>query len=209
MHTESLTSAAGKLFPTLSSFKDDFYLAGGTALALQIGHRVSVDFDMFSDMPIKKTLLKKVEELYRGSSREFLVSNKDELTLMIDGVKFTFLYYPFPAVLPLETKAPVPLLSIKEILAAKAYTIGRRGQFKDYVDIYTGLTGGYSTLGDMIALASKKYGDAFNDRLFLEQLVYMDDIEETAITVISGKVPTKEDLIQFFTKLVKEESGTM
>jgi Nucleotidyl transferase AbiEii toxin, Type IV TA system len=52
MHTEALTKAGLELFPALTAF-DDFYLAGGTALALQIGHRLSVDFDLFCDGPIR------------------------------------------------------------------------------------------------------------------------------------------------------------
>src|SRR6266550_2931302 len=112
--------AARTLFPGLSTFKDDFYLAGGTGLALQIGHRISVDFDLFSTAPIKKTLLKKIEENYSTDRREVLVSNRDELTVLISGVKFTFLHYPFPVVLPLEQAGPVPLLSIGDILASKA-----------------------------------------------------------------------------------------
>jgi hypothetical protein len=50
MHTEALTKEGLQLFPSLAAF-DDFYLAGGTALALQIGHRLSVDFDLFCDHP--------------------------------------------------------------------------------------------------------------------------------------------------------------
>ena len=50
MHDEALTAKAFELFPLLSKFKN-FYLAGGTALALHIGHRLSVDFDLFSSLP--------------------------------------------------------------------------------------------------------------------------------------------------------------
>src|ERR1022692_4260545 len=129
MHTEVLTPAATELIPSLSAFKPDFYLAGGTGLALQIGHRVSVDFDLFSGTAIKRTLIKNVEELYPKQTQEILVSSRNELTLMIGGVKFTFLHYPFPLILPLNTSGPIPILAVKEILATKAYTIGRRGEF--------------------------------------------------------------------------------
>ena len=204
MHNEVLTPSATKLFRSLSSFKDDFYLAGGTGLALQIGHRVSVDFDLFSGTSIKRTLTKKVEELYRAVPQEPMVSNRSELTYRIGDVKFTFLHYPFPVLLPLNQNGPIPILSAKEILAAKAYTIGRRGEFKDYVDLHAGLSGGYSSLGEIIELAQKKYGGVFNDRLFLEQLVYLDDVEETGIVMKSGSLPTKTDLITYFTSLIRD-----
>jgi len=139
LHQEVLTEAAQKLFPILSKFKGTFYLAGGTALALQLGHRISVDFDLFSPDPIKKTLLSAVEEAYDGVPVEVLVNNSRELTLIVGSVKHTFLHYPFPLVLPLVQNGTIDLLSAQELLATKAYTIGRRGTFKDYIDLYTGV----------------------------------------------------------------------
>lgn len=206
MHLNVLTPRAKELYPTLSAFKEDFYLAGGTGLALQIGHRVSVDFDLFSGNPIKRTLLREVERLYIDQSKEILVSTKDELTLLLGGVKCTFLHYPFPVLEPLTASGPVPILVIKEILAAKAYTIGRRGEFKDYVDLYCGLHAAHATLPELTALARKKYGEAFNDRLFLEQLVYLDDVEETELTMFAEPVPRKEQLLDFFSALLKKEA---
>jgi hypothetical protein len=206
MHTDVLTPAATECFPYLSDFKGDFYLAGGTGLALQIGHRVSVDFDLFSAEPIKKTLLATIERIFAKASREILISNKNELTIIAGGVKFTFLHYPFPVMLPLNASGPIPMLAAREILAAKAYTIGRRGEFKDYVDIYCGLSGGHSSLGEIITLAQQKYEDAFNDRLFLEQLVYLDDVEDVEITMISGRVPSKNEMVDYFSGLIQRES---
>lgn len=145
MSGAALTDKAKAIFPKLSRFRTDFYLAGGTALALQITHRVSVDFDLFTDEPIPERLLRTVEKVFAVHDREVMVNNTDELTVGIDGVKTTFLCYPFPPLLPLRYEEPIPLLSVKEILATKAYTIGRRGEFKDYVDLYAGVKGGYAT----------------------------------------------------------------
>lgn len=198
LHTEAFTKEAKKLFPGLSSFKEDFYLAGGTALALQLGHRVSVDFDLFSPDPIKKTLLTKVEALYEGIPVELFVNNSRELTLLIQGIKHTFLHYPFPVILPFEKNNTIPFLSAKEILATKAYTIGRRRAFKDYIDLYAGISNKVSSLQEIIDLAREKYIDAFNDRLFLEQTVYLDDVTEDAVIMLGRPVPTKQELVHFF-----------
>jgi Nucleotidyl transferase AbiEii toxin, Type IV TA system len=206
MNTDILTAAASKLYPSLASFADTFYLAGGTGLALQIGHRVSVDFDLFSNAPIKKTLLKEVEARYQGLPQQVLVANRNELTLVISTVKFTFLHYPFPVILPLETSESIPMLTVKEILAGKAYTIGRRGEFKDYVDLYAGIKGGYSSIREIIVLAERKYGGAFRDRLFLEQLVYLDDVETVEIMMTSSEVPTKKELIEYFSSRIRQET---
>lgn len=196
MHTEALTEHGRHLFPLLVHFPD-FYLAGGTSIALQIGHRVSVDFDFFSEGKIKKTLLAKVEEVFAGKKRHVLVNNPDELTLTIEGVKCTFLSYPFPVLLPTLHEAGVEFLALPELGATKAYTIGRRGELKDYIDMYFLLKQGASTLGEIIDLAQKKYGDGFDARLFFEQLVYFDDIEEVDIQFLTEPV-SRETLKDFF-----------
>jgi len=204
MKEEVLIPRAKELWSKLANFNDQFYLAGGTALALQIGHRISIDFDLFSETEIKKTLLKKVETVFSKQEKRVLVNNRKELTLMIDGVKFTFLCYPFPKILPLEKMGSIQVLSVKEIFATKAYTIGRRGALKDYIDIYTGLKMGLVTLVEIIELANQKYGELFNDRLFLEQLIFLADIEEVDITMLDLFIPTKDEMIKYFSELIKE-----
>jgi predicted nucleotidyltransferase component of viral defense system len=201
MSNDVLTPKARELFPKLARFRTDFYLAGGTALALQINHRVSIDFDLFSDEPIARKLLRLVEGVFTESDREVMVNNSDELSMNIDGVKFTFLYYPFPLCLPLRDEEPIPLLSVKEILATKAYTIGRRSEFKDYVDLYAGLKNGHATLREVIDLARKKYGNAFNDRLFLEQLVHLEDTPEAPLVFLGTRIERPE-IKRFFSEAV-------
>ncbi len=157
MHREVLTKRASELFTSLSRFSG-FYLAGGTALALQIGHRISVDFDLFTDSEIKRSMLPSLSGVFPGASTEPLVNNSDELTALVDGVKVTFLRYPFPPLDQLVTQEGVSLLSVKEIAATKAYTIGRRGAFKDYVDLYFVLLEQHATLAEIIDLAERKFG---------------------------------------------------
>ncbi len=205
LHEEVLTPASKNLFAGLSAFRDDFYLAGGTALALQIGHRISIDFDLFSAAPIKKTLLQRVEQ-YTGTPLEILVNNSRELTVIGGGVKHTFLHYPFPVILPFAVQKPVNLLSPKEILATKAYTIGRRGVFKDYLDLYFGLRGTIGSLTDVMDIARQKYAEAFNDRLFLEQLLYMEDVSDDAVVLLAGETPTKSAIVDFFSSEIQKIS---
>jgi predicted nucleotidyltransferase component of viral defense system len=199
-----LTDEMQKIYSLLGEFQDDFYLAGGTGLALLVGHRMSVDFDFFSDNPIKKTLLKKIEEIFSKFGIQVILNTKDELTIIIGSTKITFLYYPFRKVLPLETDGKIQILSIKEILASKAYSIGRRGIYKDYVDLYVGLNDNLITLLEILDIAKNKYGLAFNDRLFLEQLLYLDDIEEMEIIMINRPLPTKKELVDFFSNKISE-----
>ena len=199
-----LTDEMQKIYPLLGEFQDDFYLAGGTGLALLIGHRISVDFDFFSDKPIKKTLVRKIEEIFSKFQIQIVLNTKDELTVIVGDTKITFLYYPFPKVLPLEVDDKIQILSTKEILASKAYSIGRRGIYKDYIDLYAGLNDNLISLSEILDIAKNKYGPAFNDRLFLEQLLYLDDVEEIQIVMIDRPLPSKKELIDFFSSKILE-----
>lgn len=203
LHKEILTEQAKKQFGKLKNFKEDFYLAGGTAMALQIGHRVSIDFDFFSFEPIKKTLLKKVEEVFKGSDFKILENSSRELTLLIDSVKYTFLHYPFLVLDDFVKTDELKLMSVKEILSTKAYSVGRRGAIKDYIDIYFGLKENYSDLSKIIEMSNKKYGDAFNSRLFLEQIIYMDDLDFEDVVMTDHKLPSKEEMTVFFENAIK------
>lgn len=200
MHHEALTDNGKEIFPKLSEF-NDFYLAGGTALALQIGHRVSVDFDFFSDEKITKTLLPSVERLFEGRTVDVVVNHTDELGVRVSGVNITFLHYPFPLVYPL-VEGELPLLSVPEIAVTKAYTIGRRGELKDYVDLYFCIKERHVSLEEVIDKAGEKYADAFNDRLFLEQLAYFDDLEETPLEFLKEPIGINE-LAAFFDREIR------
>lgn len=204
MHPEALTEQSKAIFPLLAQFSGEFYLAGGTALALQIGHRVSVDFDLFSERPIEKALGSKVKRVFSDFSVSTLVNNPDELTVVVGETKITFLHYPFPLLLDMILHQGVRMLFVKEIAATKAYTIGRRGSYKDYIDLYSVFSEHYVTLAEVIELAEKKYGSEFNGRLFLEQLVYLTDIEDTAIELLRGKPLDPPALESFFADEIKK-----
>ena len=85
----------------------------------------------------------------------------------------------------------------------KAYAIGRRGSLKDYVDIYFILFQKIDTINGIIDNAEKKYGEAFNARLFLEQLVYFKDVAGSELKFLRQKV-TPSDLESFFQTEIKK-----
>ncbi|MFA5095571.1 MAG: nucleotidyl transferase AbiEii/AbiGii toxin family protein [Candidatus Paceibacterota bacterium] len=201
MYYESLNQETKKIWDKCAFLRDDFYLAGGTALALQIGHRISVDLDFFSFNPIKKTLLEKVEnELGKAS---ILINTKNELTVSVSGVKVSFIHYPFILKQKTVDTNIVPLASISDIASMKAYAMGRRRSFKDYVDLYHIILKNMTTLDIIISDAKEKYQEAFNDRLFCEQLVSPEDLDDEAIIWLSEK-QSKSNIQSFFQKKVKE-----
>lgn len=201
MFKEALTEKGAALFAKLKSF-GGFYLAGGSAIALQLGHKISIDFDLFYEEEIKRELLAEVKRIFPDSRIQPLVNNPDELSVLVDGIKITFLKYPFPVLEKFVDFEGIKLLGIAELAATKAYTIGRRGSLKDYVDLYFILSGEHADLNKIIGLAEKKYGSEFNSRLFLEQLIYLEDVEEVDILFLKEKVG-KGELERFF----REEVG--
>lgn len=197
-----LTAEGKKIFPQLKSF-DRFFLAGGTGLALQINHRISVDFDLFCQDKITKDLLGKVEKVFNGREKKISVNNSDELTVFVDGVKITFIHYPFPVYSKNIEIEGVKVVSAQQIGLTKAYSIGRRGSYKDYVDLYFLLKGNYLSLEDIVRDCQEIFGGGFSDRLFLEQLVYMKDVPEIEVNLLQEKV-SKKDLENYFTREIKE-----
>lgn len=201
MHPEALNKEGKRLYPFFNKFFG-FYLAGGTALALQIGHRISVDFDFFSGKEIPENLLVELKKTFGQYQITVSVNNPEELTAFLNEIKITFIKYPFSVIKPFVEYEGVKLLSIEEIGATKAYVIGRRGDFKDYVDLYHILSEGHSSLDEIINLAETKYQNEFNSRLFLEQLVYLEDIEESQLIFLKKRV-TKKELGIFFDEATK------
>lgn len=128
------------------------------------------------------------------------VNDSSQLTLFINGVKLSFLHYPFPLILPLISDPK--MLSLAELAVTKAYTIGRRGEYKDYVDMYFLLGGGHVSLSNLLKLAKDKYQNDFNDRLFLEQLIYLDDLDTTNVKLLKQPELMKGDVKDFFVKQV-------
>jgi hypothetical protein len=177
MYNNVLEENQSKLLDLIKLFQKDFYLAWWTAIALYLGHRKSIDFDLFSNKPIKLNSI--INTIIKNNYKidYTLVSNKDELTIVIKWVKITFLYFPFNIdlkdfLIPKIIKSP----DLLTIAAMEAYAMWRRSKCKDYVDMYFLLNQNYT-----IEIISKKAKEIFNwafeEKLFREQLCYFEDID--------------------------------
>lgn len=202
MNLEAISLKRQEIFQKLKNFPQ-FYLAGGTALALQIGHRMSDDFDLFTTKDVPANLLEKVERIFKESAIDIIINHSEQLSLIIDQTKIDFVKYPFPLILGLIEYEKVKIIQIPEIAAMKAYTIGRRATYKDYIDLYFILSEKYSSLPEIIKISKEKFKEYFDPRLFLEQLVYLEDIQEEPIQFLKKKVGKKE-LERFFEREIKE-----
>lgn len=179
-------------FKKLAVFKKYGVLAGGTALALQIKHRKSFDFDVFLPKPISRHFVKKVIEVF-GNNLKTRVSTGDVLLIVTpSGFEVHFIYIWYKRLFPVIKTSSIDLASVGDIAADKAFTIGRRGQWRDYVDIFFLLKKETFSLKEIIDLAEKKYPPEFNPRLFLEQLSWFGDINDFTVSFLKEKYSTAE-----------------
>lgn len=205
LHLEILDDTRKAALEKILPFTESFVLGGGTALSLQIAHRLSFDFDFFSQKEIKKSLLEKISQTV--SVKEVLVRSIDELTFLdSNDIKYTFLNYYFPNCYDiLEYDNGMKLFSIKEIAVKKAYTIGRRGVYRDYFDIFAILKDNYSSLKEINENAQKVYQGVFSPKLFLEKLVYFNDLPDFDISPLDSTKDISPDAVkQFLEKAVRD-----
>lgn len=203
MHLTSITTAQKELLPKFRHFSK-FTLVGGTALALQLGHRISVDFDWFTNTgkQLPRGLYQEVKKVFASHASAPLVKNNQELTLKISGIKTTFLHYPFKfAKRPLLWRG-LHILSVPDIAVMKAYVFGRRLAFKDYVDLYFIFKRKVVSLDWIIKNCQEVYQGEFHARLFLEQILNPEDIEQGRIDFLKGGV-SRGQIKKFFERLVK------
>jgi len=175
MHTEIFTENQLELLPYLRDFKRSFYMAGGTAVAIHLGHRRSIDFDLFTPVRLNKTRIKtKLAKIPFDQKPVF--EDYDQLHLLLNGVKMTFFNYPFVVLHPLDVLKAITVPSLLSLAAMKAYALGRRAKWKDYVDLYFILRDNYS-IQEISAEAEKVFGPLFSEKLFRQQLAFHKDID--------------------------------
>jgi len=152
-----------------------FYLVGGTALALQIGHRTSVDIDLFSDFSFDTGYV--LENLSADFGFTLFFSAANTVKGSIGGVQVDILAHRYPYISPLVIHDNIAMLSTEDIIAMKLNAISISGQrVKDFIDIYY-LLKSYS-VSDMIGFYKKKYA-LFNEVNVLKSLVWFEDIDQS------------------------------
>jgi len=204
MHKETLNPNQIDLLPLISSFKREYYLVGGTAIALYLGHRRSIDFDLF-----KYSIVNHTKNLRKISNFGFSYSIKrrvmEQMNLDIHDVKVTFFQYPFHIQTNTMFDNIIKLPSLLDLTAMKSYALGRRAKWKDYVDLYFLLTSRFS-IKEISQRANEIYGDLFSEKLFRAQLTYFEDINYSEdVEYMIPNPPTdeevKEELVRIATDI--------
>jgi hypothetical protein len=191
MHREILNPDQVDLLPLVKQFKREFYLVGGTAIALNIGHRRSIDFDLFKFSAIRhKSIINKIESF--NSSYQVTRRVTEQLNVVVHNVKFTFYQYPFKVNANVNFDQMLRMPGLLDLAAMKAYALGRRSKWKDYVDIYF-LLKDYFTVKEIAQNATLIFGQLFSEKLFRAQLSYFDDIDYTEpVEFLVPAVPDEE-----------------
>lgn len=153
---------------------DSFCLVGGTALALQFGHRLSEDLDFFTPEAFDKELVK--FELQQIGNWQVDSENKIGLRGKLNGIKMDFVTYRYPVLQPFTVIEGVRMLSLADISAMKLSAITNRGAKKDFYDVYFLLKEfGFSQLCDWY----RQKFDTNNLFMLLKSLTYFNDAEQS------------------------------
>lgn len=203
MHQEILNKQQLELLEVMSSFRREYYLVGGTAIALYLGHRRSIDFDMFKLNAInhKKNLDKIV-----AFGFDHIVTRRvtEQMNLIVNGVKVTFFQYPFPVEAKTKACDTFRVPSLLTLAAMKAYALGRRSKWKDYVDLYFLLTEHFS-IQEVSAKATELFGELFSEKMFRIQLTYFEDVDYTEeVEFLVENPPTEQQIKDKLTEIATD-----
>ncbi|MDI1355053.1 MAG: nucleotidyl transferase AbiEii/AbiGii toxin family protein [bacterium] len=175
MHLNILSKEQFQQLELLAAFKREYILVGGTAIALHIGHRKSIDFDLFKSTSINAARIKSTLAS-KNVKYQILFQNDEGFHLMIKGVKWTFFCYPFPVNETLISEKQFKMPDLLTLAAMKAYALGRRSKWKDYVDLLFILESHFN-IDQISKRAAELFKDGFSEKMLRVQMVYFKDID--------------------------------
>ena len=179
-----LKSISPELLELLTQLMHDdvfkhFNLVGGTALALQIGHRVSIDIDLFGNCEIDEIAV--LDQLNACGPVHVLKKSKNILICSVQGIKVDMVNYSYPILENTLISDGIRMVGLKDIAAMKMNAISGRGSKKDFIDVYYLLQ--YFTLEVMIDLYLQKYSNG-SEFLVRKSLTFFDDAEDEEMPVM-------------------------
>jgi hypothetical protein len=176
-HCEVIPSSAEKALESLKSVTlvPAFYLAGGTGLALHLGHRRSIDLDFFSAESIDEEAL--LRDLSKLRELSVIAKGKQTLELHLCNTKVGFMSYPYPQLFPLEPFLDIEVADPRDIACMKMSAIAGRGSKRDFIDLYA-VSKKYP-LSDLLGLFIQKYRQVdYNVVHILKSLTFFEDAEK-------------------------------
>ena len=204
IHFTILDDARLKILPLFKNFSNEgFYLAGGTGLALQIGHRDSIDFDFFKEDDYDtEFFIKKLINIFNSHKVVITQQEKNTISCLIDDtISLSFFKSPYILLQPFIETDYFNIASIADIGCMKFSAITSRWLEKDYVDLYFILQS--IPLQMLLIDCNKKY-PMLDTNLILKSLVYFDDILEEPIFFKEGHNVSFETIKIFLQKIVTD-----
>ncbi len=201
MFEEVLPENALKIINKLAANLDDFYLAGGTGLALQLGHRKSADLDFFSSKMFNTEFLLKTIQ-----PDKTLLVREGTIHCELNKVKLSFLFYNQPLVYPVINWRKIELADWRDIVAEKFKAISQRGTKKDFYDLYAAIQLKLSIEEACLAF-KKRFGSSdINMYHVLKSMIFFEDAEDepSPIIVIKGKEWQWDNIKKFFMANLRE-----
>ena len=192
-----------KIGPVIS--EEAFYLAGGTGLALQMGHRISEDFDFFRGTPFNPESLVSVLKPQVNAVSDISMERNTLLSL-IEGVKCSFFYYDVPLLFEEIDFRGIRIADWRDIVAEKIKTIAQRGSKKDFLDVYSAIVSNRLSIEETVVLFRRRF-ESTNLNLYhvLRSLTYFEDADKEPDPVpAEGQVFKWEEVKSFFLKNVQE-----
>jgi len=178
MFSETVSSDTFRLIEKIKNhpWLTPFYLAGGTALALHLGHRTSIDLDFFSETEVDTMMI--VDVLREDGDLQLDELGSGTIVGNLGGVRISFFKYPYRLLdHPIEWNG-LKLASIRDIALMKIVAISQRGSIKDFIDLYF-IAGKFKPIETLISELSLKYaGVQFNVTHILRSLCYFEDAEK-------------------------------
>lgn len=152
----------------------EFYLVGGTALALQLNHRSSIDIDLFTKNTFQSNSIINYLKS-QGFDMDLKLNEDNTIIGFINEIKVDFITHSYPFVLPPITEEGITFFSLKDIAAMKLNAISNSGKrLKDFIDVYFLLE--HFTMSEMIEFYTIKYPN-FNPLIALKAVNYFEDID--------------------------------
>jgi predicted nucleotidyltransferase component of viral defense system len=171
------------------------YLAGGTALALQLGHRISYDLDFFTQEEFDEEML--LPEIKKISGFQLEKIAWRTILGKFKGVKFSIFFYKYPLLYPAKKFGMIRVTDIRDIAAMKIGAIASRGTKRDFVDLYF-ICKNTVSLPDIIQLYDKKYENLATTEIhIMKSLVYFNDAEPDEMPKMLKKIDW-EDVKKYF-----------
>ena len=185
MHEKVLPKGSRSLLDRLEALRDatldGWTLAGGTGLALHLGHRVSDDFDFFRTDAMDVRALQ--GPLSLCGTLETLQESEHTLTVLLLDVKLSFFRIPHRFLYPAAPFRFFRVAHEKDIALMKLVAIASRGSRKDFVDLYAILRNG-PRLRELFNEITRKYGDRADAYHILKSLTYFEDAEQEPMPVM-------------------------